>query len=424
MSTDFNKNNRCFFQIYFYLSTSFYHIISTFVTEKQKMQRTFSTISFVWIAFVGISQNFYGELNLGGNNMLSVQIKKHQGNYYAINGLETIPLERRTVPNSDSIDLVFPYFNSFIRCKETKRKIKGYWNNVQKQDYKIPLMVFKKRKKQRHADPVVSGKWRVTFSTQNNPYPAIGQFEIINNEVCGTFMTETGDYRFLTGYTKNDSLFLSALDGSHAFFFAAKFNVQQMIGVFFSGTHYQTDWVAVKDENAQLENPYHLTTVDTTKELNFTFPDLNGNYYSFPNHLSKNKVTIITLMGTWCPNCIDEALFFKTLQEKYDKTEIKIIAVCYEASDDFKKQIENVKKLNDTYGFNFTFLIAGKASKMLAHQHFPVLSNVMSFPTTIFVDKENKVRKVFTGFYGPATKTYYENFKHETHSLLDQLIHE
>jgi thiol-disulfide isomerase/thioredoxin len=388
------------------------------------MRIIFSILFLTCVAFLGISQNFYGGLNLGGNNLLSVQIKKHQGNYYAINGLEIIPLERKTVPNTDSVDLVFPYFDSFIRCKENKRHIKGYWNNVQKQNYKIPLTVSRKRPKKRQADPVVSGKWRVTFSTKNNPYPAIGQFEIINNEVCGTFMTETGDYRFLTGYTKNDSLFLSALDGSHAFFFAAKYNMQEMSGVFFSGIHYQTDWLAFKDENAQLENPYHLTTIDSTKQLKFTFPDLNGNYYSFPNHLSKNKVTIITLMGTWCPNCIDEALFLKTLHEKYDKTQIKIIAVCYEANDDLKKQIDNVKKLNDNHDFNFTFLIAGKASKMLAHQHFPILSNVMSFPTTIFVDKNNKARKVFTGFYGPATKTYYEKFKNETHSLLEELINE
>ncbi len=371
----------------------------------------------------GVTQDFYGTMDLSNNKQMSVQIKKQQNKYFMVNGLEVIPLEKKAVPNCDSIDLVFPFFYSYFRCEETSRSLKGYWNNVQKTNYKISLCLRKqKRRKKTNADPLVAGKWRVVFSTQNQPYPAIGQFEIINNRVHGTFMTETGDYRFLNGFTKKDSLFLFSMDGSHAFYFAAKFNYQEMHGVFLSGTHYKTDWTAFRDEHATLRNPYSITEIINPQSLSFTFPDLNGNYFSFPNHLSKNKVTIITLMGTWCPNCIDEALFLKTLYQKYDKTQINIVAVCYEANEDVKKQVENIKRLSDTHGLDFTFLLAGKASKMLAHQHFPVLSDVMSFPTTIFIDKENNVRKVFTGFYGPATKTYYENFKNETHSLLDELI--
>jgi thiol-disulfide isomerase/thioredoxin len=374
---------------------------------------------------IGFTQSFFGTLDLGENKLLCIQLNKRQNRFYMVNGLEVIPLEKKPVPNCDSIDLVFPYFHSYFRCKETRGNLKGYWNNVHKLNYKIPMHLSKRKKeKKTNADPLVAGKWSVTFSKQNNPYPAIGQFEIINNRVYGTFMTETGDYRFLNGFTKKDSLFLFCMDGSHAFYFAAKYNYQEMRGVFMSGTHYKTDWTAIRDDNATLNNPYTLTELNDSQTLSFTFPDLNGNYYTFPNHLSKNKVTIITLMGTWCPNCIDEALFLKALHEKYDKTQVKIIAVCYEASDDLKKQVENVKKLNEIHGFDFTFLVAGKASKLLAHQHFPLLSRVMSFPTTIFVDKQNKVRKIFTGFYGPATKTYYEKFKSDTYSLLDTLIQE
>jgi thiol-disulfide isomerase/thioredoxin len=242
--------------------------------------------------------------------------------------------------------------------------------------------------------------------------------------VCGTFITETGDYRFLSGEIKNDSLFLSTFNGSHAFYFEAKISQDEMEGIFYSGKHYQTTWEAKKDENAQLSNPYELTKIDASQPFQFTFPDLNGNYYSFPNHLSKNKITIVTLMGSWCPNCIDEIVFLKELVTKYGKENVKVVAVCYESIEDPKKRVENIKKIMDHHQLDFTFLIAGKASKLLAHQHFPVLNHVMSFPTTIFLDRENRVREIFTGFYGPATKDYFESFKNKTFELVEEMMRE
>jgi thiol-disulfide isomerase/thioredoxin len=262
------------------------------------------------------------------------------------------------------------------------------------------------------------------FSLSSNPYPAVGMFEIGDDYVHGTFMTETGDYRFLHGFFSGDSLVLSAFDGSHAFLFTAKQINDTIRGMFYSGNHYKTDWIAVKNEQATLSNPNSLTYFEDSRPFQFTFPDLNRNFYSFPNHINSTKVTIVMLMGSWCPNCIDEALFFKEVQQKYGADQLKIIALCYEAGDDEKHWYECVQKLRDLHNFPFIFLVAGKANKSLAHQHFPMLNNVISFPTTFYIDKKGDVRKIYTGFYGPATKTYFDSFKKETFELLDTLIAE
>jgi hypothetical protein len=53
-----------------------------------------------------------------------------------------------------------------------------------------------------------------------------------------------------------------------------------------------------------------------------------------------------------------------------------------------------------------------------------MLNRVMSFPTTLYLDKKGNVRKTYTGFYGPATGIYYENYAKETFELLEALIGE
>jgi thiol-disulfide isomerase/thioredoxin len=368
--------------------------------------------------------DYYGALNLTDQYSLPLQIKIQNSDFFLINGLEIIPLQKRLVPNTDSLDLVFPNFNSYLRCKFHKKKMLGYWQNLQKDNYRIPFSVIKKKQKSTKTENQVSGKWSAMFSTQNNPYPAVGIFESNGTQVYGTFLTETGDYRYLSGFVKNDSLFLATFNGSQAFLFVAAIHGDSLNGSFFSGKHYKTDWVAHKNENATLQNPYTLTKHDEQQKVRFTFPDVKGNFYSFPNHITENKVTVIMLMGTWCPNCIDEAHFFKQVREKYGKDKLEIIAVCYEVSDVEEKRREAVQKMINQNQFDFTFLVAGKANKTLAHQHFPMLNHVMSFPTTLYLDKNGDVRKIYTGFYGPATGVYYENYAKETFELLEVLIGE
>ncbi len=372
----------------------------------------------------GIACDYYGYLKLSDQQRLPLQIKIQNSDFYLINGLEIMPLQKRLVPNTDSLDLVFPYFNSYLRCKFTKKRISGNWHNLQKENYSIPFFTEKKKVKPTPVNTAIIGKWSATFSTKNKPYPAVGIFEVKGSSVIGTFLTETGDYRYLCGYTQNDSIFLATFNGTQAYLFQASIEGDTLKGLFFSGKHYSTDWIAHKNDKAELQNPYTLTTLNAEHPVRFTFPDVKGNFYSFPNHINENKVSVIMLMGTWCPNCIDEAHFFKTVREKYGKDQLEIIAVCYEVSDSDEKRREAVQKMIDNNKFDFTFLVAGKANKTLANQHFPMLNHVMSFPTTLYLDKKGKVRKIYTGFYGPATGAYYENYSKETFALLEELVGE
>ncbi len=48
----------------------------------------------------------------------------------------------------------------------------------------------------------------------------------------------------------------------------------------------------------------------------------------------KNKVVIVDIMGTWCPNCHDEEPLLVDLYNRYHKDGLEIVGLAYEYTDD------------------------------------------------------------------------------------------
>jgi hypothetical protein len=54
----------------------------------------------------------------------------------------------------------------------------------------------------------------------------------------------------------------------------------------------------------------------------------------------------------------------------------------------------------------------------------PQLDAVRAYPTAIFIDRTGRVRRIHTGFAGPATGVAHELLVHEFEQLLEQLLAE
>ena len=371
------------------------------------------------------------ELQLNETDVLPFHIKVTQNNQITIlNGEEEIALNSSIYKN-DSFYVKFPYFNSeLVFHQDNKKTLNGYWVNYNKSaNYRIPFTSIKKKStrfgisKKIKNSIVVDGKWQVEFEpNSDSSYPAVGIFEQKKINVSGTFLTETGDYRFLEGNSTTDSLLLSCFDGSHAFLFKARLNNDTLKGTFFSGNHWQSDWYGVRNDNYTLISPDDLTYIVKEDALKFQLKDLNNNDFNFPHERFNNKVVIIQIMGTWCPNCLDETHYYKELYDKYNTEGLEIISICYEAGKSFEEYVANVERLKSKLDINFTFLIGGKASKNLASEHFKVLNEVISFPTSIFIGRDCKVKRVHTGFNGPGTGSYYNEYIEKTEALIQTLL--
>ena len=258
------------------------------------------------------------------------------------------------IKEGNDLIVKMPIFDSEFRffVKESG-DLEGLWFNYAKgEEYKMPffasytdedLIRFSKKQDNRLAKNKIEGKWETTFSPNtSSTYKAVGLFEEENDVVSGTFLTETGDYRFLEGVVENDSLFLSCFDGSHAFLFVAELKGDSLYGEFFSGNHYQDRWEAVKNENFELSNPDSLTRLNIGVNLSFELPSLVGEPVIYPSDKYKDKVVIIQVMGSWCPNCMDETQLFTNMYDFYHERGLEVIAVAFEKPVDLIGKKERV----------------------------------------------------------------------------------
>lgn len=376
------------------------------------------------------------ELKLNENDVLPFNIliekKDNSFSFCVINGDEHIQLDTASIIN-DSVHMRFPFFNSeLVFHVDTKKSISGYWQNFNKGDYyKIDFTSVRKKTarfsnaKKKQGKLNVNGKWEVEFEPNTDgSYPAVGLFkqEEKTSKVTGTFLTETGDYRFLAGNTIGDSIYLSCFDGSHAFLFKALNNNGTLKGTFFSGSHWQSEWEANRNESVQLTSPDDLTYLKDSSSFHFNLKSLDGREYSYPNDELQNKVIIIQIMGTWCPNCLDETVYYKSLYEKYHDQGLEIISIGYETGDSFEQHAISIERLKKKLDLDFTFLVGGDARKDLASEQFNMLNQIISFPTSIYIGRDGKVKKIHTGFNGPGTGSYYNDYVKTTNALVEYLL--
>lgn len=333
----------------------------------------------------------------------------------------------------DSLVVRMPLFDSEFRGRVERRGlVTGQWFNYLKgRDYSIPFTALAGEQPRfpiaRMASHELTGQWEVHFSPGTaDGYPAIGLFEQdAEGRATGTFLTETGDYRYLEGVVSGDSLYLSCFDGSHAFLFAAQAVGDSLYGRFWSGKHWEEPWVAVRNDQFTLRDPDSLTQLREGYTMaDFSFPDLDGRPTS-PNDLQfKGKVLMIQIMGSWCPNCVDETRLLNELYARHQSNGLEVLSVAFERYEDPEKAFEGLRRFKEVLQVQYPILYGGRSGKGEASEKLPFLTHVMSYPTLIIVDRSGAVRRIRTGIYGPGTGSHYTTYKRSLESFVETLLHE
>jgi len=133
---------------------------------------------------------------------------------------------------------------------------------------------------------------------------------------------------------------------------------------------------------------------------------------------------IVTLAGSWCPNCHDEAAFLRPLYREYRERGLEVVALMFEHFGDFAQAAAATRRFRDKFGIEYTTLIAGTSDTDEASKALPQLTGVFAYPTTIFIDRSGQVRKIHAGFSGPATGQHYEEQTQEFRALVETLLAE
>ncbi len=366
-------------------------------------------------------------------------IYENDNDFYinVINGEERIKVDQSDIKvgidrqtGKDTVWIDFPIYESYIKGIFEGGLIDGEWVVKNRKNYSIPFKGhhsqdyrFTNLRKKPKLD--MTGKWEVYFGEGEDTDAAIGEFVQEGNELRGTFLTETGDYRFLEGTVQANKFYLSCFDGSHAFLFEGKINEDEtLIGTFRSGKHYKTTWTGKRNPNVQLTDPNKLTFLkDGYDSIEFSFPNEKGQIVSLKDERYKNKAKIVQILGTWCPNCRDETNFLVDYLKNNPDKNIEIIALAFEKYRDPKKAKNAIQIYKNKFKMPYEMLLAGYSNKKEAAESLPMLNHILSYPTMIFLDKNDKVRKIHTGFAGPAT-SQYEAFAKEFEEFVAELVAE
>ncbi len=274
----------------------------------------------------------------------------------------------------------------------------------------------------------VSGIWETTFEYQTaKPYIAKGIFTQNEDKVTGTFRTTTGDYRYLEGRMDGDSLKLSAFDGAHAFLFTARVTDSTLDGAFYSGNHAKELFRATRNEAFELPDADSLTFIKKGYDkFAFRFPDTEGTLVSLDDPEFKDKVVLVQIMGSWCPNCLDETRFYQEYLTTHNLDNLKVVGLAFEYAKTEAQAFKAISRLKERIGVSYPILLAqyGTSDKEKAQEKLPMLNHVLSYPTTIYIDKKGEVRKIHTGFNGPATGEKYVAFQREFKAFVGELLAE
>ena len=371
----------------------------------------------------------------GGELPFGLELKQQDSRPvgYLINGEERLLLSDVKITGSH-LEIPMPGYENVLKADAVGNELNGeiFLVKLNDKNQHVPLHATLGDTYRFFGQPAgdnadVSGRWAMQLIDDSGaPEAVVGEFSQSHDVVSGTILTSTGDHRYLAGQVKGDELYLSTFDGAHVFLYKAKIAADGSLdGDWWSGLKFHEKWIGKRDAAAQLPDAYGVTAMRAgVKTFDFTFPDLSGKIVSSKDPQFRGKVLIVALAGSWCPNCHDEAAFLAPLYKDYRNKGLEIVSLQFEHFGDFQRAAEATQRFRQHYGIEYTTLIAGISDKDEAAKKLPMLQSFVAFPTTVFIDRKGNVRKIHTGYTGPATGDHYVQFVTEVKTTLDQLLAE
>lgn len=335
----------------------------------------------------------------------------------------------------DSVTIRLHVFDAALVVRANgKDKLKGAWVKYDaKTPYRVPLVATAGAQplfpaKGNAKNFAFDGTWNTKFQDNDGQtYPAVGIFNQDGaGPITGTFLTTTGDYRYLAGHASESAVQLSTFDGSHAFLFNATKSGSSLKGDFYSGKSGHETWTATLDPKAKLPDADTLTYLKKGESrLNFKFPSVvKGASISPADPKYRGKVVVLQVLGSWCPNCMDESKFVAPWYEKNKARGVEVIGLGYERMPEYDQAAARLRQMKERLHMGYDLAVAGVANKDSVAKSMPQLAKFLAFPTTIFLDKKGVVRSIHTGYNGPGTGKYYEEEVASFNRTVDKLLKE
>ncbi|MEO8294364.1 MAG: TlpA disulfide reductase family protein [Gemmatimonadota bacterium] len=326
--------------------------------------------------------------------------------------------------SGDSIHINIPDYAATISAVQRHDSLIGAYHNVGNRGPRV--IPFRASRGTWPVEPAPSGligRWNATYTQDEKTSRRVLEFRNAPAGLEGTVISNTGDYGLFWGRAEADSFSMGHFDGSFVYMLTGRLDGDTLRGIFHAGIRTQTPWAAVRaGSEPWLKQPTELTSADTSEVFHFSFPDPEGKTWTEKDPRFRNKVVLVDIFGTWCPTCHDAAPVLTRLYDRYHSRGLEIVGLAYEVSGDPAIDGKQVQLYRAKFGIQFPLLIAGINDTEAAAATLPQLQGFVSFPTSIFLGRDGKIRLVHAGFYGPSMGAAHQQLIAEFEKTIETLL--
>lgn len=302
----------------------------------------------------------------------------------------------------------------------------GAYHNVgRKGPRTIPFRAARGTWPARPGSAALLGRWDAWFESGFDQSPRVLEFRNGTAGLEGTVISNSGDYGLFAGQMTGDSFAIAHFDGSFVYLLTGRVTGDTLRGIFHAGLRTQTAFRAARSTGGpHLTPPTAVTRADTTTRFQFSYPDLEGRPVTADDPRFRGKVVLLDIFGTWCPTCHDAAPALVRLYRDFHARGLEIVGVAFEVTGDSATDAPLVRRYRDKFGIPFPLLLGGVSDADAVAATLPQLEGFTAFPTTVFMGRDGRVRRVHAGYYGPATGQQHAavvaEFRREVERLLSE----
>ena len=323
------------------------------------------------------------------------------------------------------LELAFAQYASKIEATYANGRLEGQYVRGSRPPYAFQARRAAEAATASSNAPSIAGVWIIP--TESDKGETAWRFIVRQTgaEVSGGILRVDGDTGTLTGSYREGTFVMSHFSGARPLLLEVSLEEDGSLRLL---QNRRRELVAVRVDSAraaELDEPTdpsrHTSVRDPNEPFRFSFPDLDGQIVTNQDSQFASKVILVSITGSWCPNCHDEAPFLSNLYKTYRDKGLEIVALSFEE----EAQLANPTRLRafiEKYDLGYTFLLAGVPYQL--SEMVPQAVNLNAFPTTFMLGRDGRVRAVHAGFPSPASGSFYTEAQHEITVQIEQLLAE
>jgi len=366
----------------------------------------------------------------GGDVPFGLEVKQSGGKTSAVllNAPERMRVETASI-EGDTLALGFPSYGSkMVLTRGADDRLTGQATLVRRTGLvTVPVSgergTWRFSAKPAAAKADFNGRWQVSVGANGQRGEA--SFRQNGNKISGSVQMPTGDTRYLSGEVAGNVMSLSTFDGNWGAVWTARLENGAIVdgrNFAVTGSKPGTPWTATRAPREKME----AVAVEKApvKRFDFRFPDSKGQMVALSDPKYRGKVVVVTLGGTWCPNCHDEATFMGPYAIKRRPEGLEIIALQFEYGTDAARANRLMDNFAKRYKLPYPQLLAGEPTPDSTKAALPGVGPVKVYPSTLFIGRDGTLREIHVGWAGPATGELNAKAKKDFDATVTKLLRE